>query len=153
MRTGQSSFQFIPIELSYNFLDVASSLHAVMHQLFPRSLLEPNSKTTILQLGGSELTTCPGCETEFQNMAVRISRRELDVLRMVARGHDSKRIAEMLFISKRTVDFHVNSLLRKFSVNNRIHALRAACQIGILPFEPHSLSFMWACEEDDRKMA
>jgi LuxR family transcriptional regulator, regulator of acetate metabolism len=52
-----------------------------------------------------------------------LTRRELDVLRLLADGKSNKAIAEALVISDGTVKFHVNSLLRKLRVSNRAEAV------------------------------
>ncbi|MFZ1994609.1 MAG: LuxR C-terminal-related transcriptional regulator [Solirubrobacteraceae bacterium] len=52
-----------------------------------------------------------------------LTRRELDVLRLLADGHSNKGIAEALVISDGTVKFHVNSILRKLRVANRAEAV------------------------------
>jgi LuxR family transcriptional regulator, regulator of acetate metabolism len=52
-----------------------------------------------------------------------LTRRELDVLRLLADGKTNKAIAEALVISDGTVKFHVNSLLRKLRVANRAEAV------------------------------
>ncbi len=52
-----------------------------------------------------------------------LTRRELDVLRLLADGNSNKAIAEALVISPGTVKFHVNSILRKLRVANRAQAV------------------------------
>jgi DNA-binding CsgD family transcriptional regulator len=52
-----------------------------------------------------------------------LTRRELDVLRLLADGHSNKAIAQALVISNGTVKFHVNSILRKLRVSNRAQAV------------------------------
>jgi DNA-binding CsgD family transcriptional regulator len=52
-----------------------------------------------------------------------LTRRELDVLRLLADGMANKAIAEALVISDGTVKFHVNSILRKLHVSNRAAAV------------------------------
>jgi DNA-binding CsgD family transcriptional regulator len=52
-----------------------------------------------------------------------LTRRELDVLRLLAEGRSNKSIAESLVISDGTVKFHVNSILRKLRVANRAEAV------------------------------
>jgi DNA-binding CsgD family transcriptional regulator len=52
-----------------------------------------------------------------------VTRRELDVLRLLADGNSNKAIAEALVISDGTVKFHVNSILRKLRVANRAQAV------------------------------
>ncbi len=52
-----------------------------------------------------------------------LTRRELDVLRLLADGHSNRKIAQALVISDGTVKFHVNSILRKLRVANRAEAV------------------------------
>ena len=53
-----------------------------------------------------------------------LSARELDVLRLLADGLTDREIAEVLTISRRTVETHVSSILRKLGVRNRAEAAR-----------------------------
>jgi DNA-binding CsgD family transcriptional regulator len=52
-----------------------------------------------------------------------LTRRELDVLRLLADGCSNRAIAEALVISEGTVKFHVNRILRKLRVANRAQAV------------------------------
>jgi DNA-binding NarL/FixJ family response regulator len=52
-----------------------------------------------------------------------LTRRELDVLRLLARGETNAAIAAALVISEATVKFHVVNLLRKLRVSNRAEAV------------------------------
>lgn len=52
-----------------------------------------------------------------------LTRRELDVLRLLAEGSTNKAIADALVISGGTVKFHVNNILRKLHVANRAEAV------------------------------
>ncbi len=52
-----------------------------------------------------------------------LTRRELDVLRLLAEGHTNRGIADALVISTGTVKFHINSILRKLRVANRAEAV------------------------------
>jgi len=52
-------------------------------------------------------------------LATKLSQRETDVLKLVARGYADKEVAIRLGISPSTVDTHVRAIFRKFSVNSR----------------------------------
>ena len=52
--------------------------------------------------------------------------RERDVLRLLARGYAYKEIASRLFISVKTVETHVSSVLRKLQLSNRYELTRWA---------------------------
>ncbi len=61
-----------------------------------------------------------------------ISRREFDVLQLVARGYSDRRIADDLYISERTVHAHMRSMLGKTGVGNRTELAHWAGEKGIL---------------------
>ncbi len=52
-----------------------------------------------------------------------LTRRELDVLRLLADGSTNRTIADTLVVADTTVKFHVNSILRKLHVSNRAEAV------------------------------
>lgn len=61
-----------------------------------------------------------------------ISRREKEVLLLVAQGLTSGHIANELFLSKRTIDNHRINLLRKLEVKNTAGLLRRAMEEKLL---------------------
>lgn len=68
--------------------------------------------------------------------SVRLTKREVEVLSLISQGHSSKEVAEDLFVSKRTVDFHLANIYDKLNVNNRVQAYREAKRMGLVLFEP-----------------
>ncbi|HYQ39341.1 MAG TPA: LuxR C-terminal-related transcriptional regulator [Pseudomonas sp.] len=61
-----------------------------------------------------------------------LTRRELDVLRRMARGQSNQQLADGLFVSLSTVKTHINNLFRKLDVTDRDAALRAARELQLL---------------------
>jgi DNA-binding CsgD family transcriptional regulator len=61
-----------------------------------------------------------------------LSAREVEVLRLVATGLTNAEVAEVLFLSSRTVDWHLSSIYRKLGFNSRTEAARFAAEQGLL---------------------
>jgi LuxR family transcriptional regulator, quorum-sensing system regulator BjaR1 len=67
-------------------------------------------------------TSLRGTRTKSRILTVR----ETEVLTWVARGKSAWEIGEILYITKRTVDEHVRTAVRKISATNRTHAVAIA---------------------------
>lgn len=65
-----------------------------------------------------------------------LSERELEVLKLVARGLTNQEIAETLIIGERTVGNHISSILSKLHLANRTQAALYALREGIAPLHP-----------------
>jgi len=61
-----------------------------------------------------------------------ITDREEEVLKLVAEGHSSKQIADMLFISVKTVERHRANLLQKLGLRDRLELTRYAIRVGLI---------------------
>jgi DNA-binding NarL/FixJ family response regulator len=87
------------------------------------SLLQPVVAARLLrQVSGAAASALPEPLTE----------RELEVLRQLAKGRQNKEIATELWISERTVKFHVSAILAKLGVGNRTEAVGKAAQLGLI---------------------
>jgi DNA-binding CsgD family transcriptional regulator/tetratricopeptide (TPR) repeat protein len=61
-----------------------------------------------------------------------LTSREVQVLRLLVRGHTNSELAQRLHISAKTIDHHVSSILEKLEVRSRTEAVAAAFGLGIL---------------------
>jgi DNA-binding NarL/FixJ family response regulator len=61
-----------------------------------------------------------------------LSPREVEVLRLMARGHTNQQIAEELLVSTSTVKNHVHQILSKLGVSDRTQAAIMAIELGLL---------------------
>lgn len=67
-----------------------------------------------------------------------LTRREVEILSMVARGHTSSEIAEMLEIGRRTVESHRAKLTSKLGLRNQADLTRYAMERGLVTETPDS---------------
>jgi DNA-binding NarL/FixJ family response regulator len=65
-----------------------------------------------------------------------LTRRELEILRLVAEGYSNAQLAKMLWVTEQTVKFHLSNVYRKLDVSNRTEASRWAQVQGLLPAAP-----------------
>lgn len=69
----------------------------------------------------------------FPDLTVtQLTRRELDVLTLLAQGKTSPEIGKTLSISSHTVDWYINGIQRKFDARNRQHVVALALRHGII---------------------
>ena len=61
-----------------------------------------------------------------------ITSREREILGLLSKGHTSKEISEMLFLSPHTVDYHRRQLLKKTNSRNIAQLIGIAYHMGIL---------------------
>jgi DNA-binding CsgD family transcriptional regulator len=73
---------------------------------------------------------------EADNLAIQklgLSKREYEVLELIAAGHSNQEIADKLFISMSTVKTHVSNVLAKLDANRRTEAIARAKKMRIIP--------------------
>ncbi|MDT7751348.1 MAG: hypothetical protein QOD96_5010 [Pseudonocardiales bacterium] len=69
--------------------------------------------------------------SDAEDPTLRLTERETDVLRLVAKGMTARQIATSLVLSHRTVESHVQNTLRKLHLRNRVELTRYAIERGL----------------------
>lgn len=97
---------------------------------------DPYPSTTATAVGHRHLQvvprTLPGDPTSPYSWAARLSRRESDVLALLAEGQSTNEIASTLFISPATVKCHVARLIAKVGARDRVQLVIAAYRSGFV---------------------
>jgi ATP/maltotriose-dependent transcriptional regulator MalT len=62
-----------------------------------------------------------------------ITKRELEILQLIARGMSNREIAEALFVSENTVKTHSSRLFEKLSAKRRTQAVQIGKEMGLIP--------------------
>ncbi len=60
-----------------------------------------------------------------------LTRRELEVLTYLAKGHSKKEIAEIVHLAVKTIDHHTTQIMRKLKIHDRVELARFAIREGI----------------------
>jgi DNA-binding NarL/FixJ family response regulator len=105
--------------------EVATAVRAVAGG---QSLISPAMASKLL----TEFATLVKRDDRQQVPAPRLTDRELEVLRLVARGLNNKEIAKQLFISENTVKNHVRNILEKLQLHSRMEAVVYAVREKLL---------------------
>ncbi len=88
------------------------------------ALLAPEVMESLFELAKGK----PDVERSQEN---ELNDRELEVLALLVNGARNKQIAESLFISTSTVEYHLSNIYLKLNVSNRTQAVRAALEMGV----------------------
>jgi DNA-binding NarL/FixJ family response regulator len=100
-------------------------LASAIRQAFDRSIY--------IATKGSRDVGPPSTSAEVQPAEHDLTRRELEILQLVAEGHSNSQLARMLWVTEQTVKFHLSNIYRKLDVANRTEASRWAQLHGLLP--------------------
>jgi DNA-binding NarL/FixJ family response regulator len=87
------------------------------------SLLQPGVTARVLEHLG---------RGDERAQANQLTPRELEVLGLISEGLQNSEIAERLFVTERTVKFHVSSILAKLGADNRTEAVAIAARRGLI---------------------
>jgi len=80
----------------------------------------------------------PFVPNEKRREDLGITRRELEILELIAQGLSNREIAEKLFVSENTVKTHAGRVFDKLGARRRTQAVQLAKEFGIIPEVPHS---------------
>ncbi|MEZ4617289.1 MAG: response regulator transcription factor [Caldilineaceae bacterium] len=74
----------------------------------------------------------PTVEVHEEEAVDALTERQIEVLKYIAQGWTNKEIAETLFITERTVKYHLQEILQKLHLRNRTQAVAYAVRAGII---------------------
>src|SRR5258707_1874696 len=126
IRAGASSYLLKDIPLD----EVADTVRGVHGG---QSLINPSMASKLL----SEFATLARRDDEERAQEVpapRLTDREMQVLKLVARGMNNRDIAKELFISENTVKNHVRNILEKLQIHSRMEAVMVAVREKLIEF-------------------
>ncbi len=126
IRAGASGYLLKDLPLD----EVAETVRAVHGG---QSLINPSMAGKLL----TEFATLAKRDDEERAQQVpapRLTEREMQVLKLVARGMNNRDIAKELFISENTVKNHVRNILEKLQIHSRMEAVMVAVREKLIEF-------------------
>ena len=126
IRAGASGYLLKDIPLD----EVADTVRAVHGG---QSLINPSMAGKLL----TEFATLARRDDEERAQEVpapRLTEREMQVLKLIARGMNNRDIAKELFISENTVKNHVRNILEKLQIHSRMEAVMVAVREKLIEF-------------------
>ena len=69
----------------------------------------------------------------IEKSAPMLTAREAEVLSLLSSGYSSRQVADLLFVSENTIEYHRKQILRRLGARNNVHAVAIAMQRGLMP--------------------
>ncbi|WP_413248405.1 LuxR C-terminal-related transcriptional regulator [Sinomonas flava] len=121
--------RFLALSVSDAAEDVVAVIRAGARGYVTKTASGPEITDAVLRVAGGDAVFSPrlagfvldafGTSAVADDDLGKLSARELDVMRLIARGYSYKETAKELFISVKTVETHVSAVLRKLQLANR----------------------------------
>ncbi len=100
-----------------------------IRQTFEHSVFLPGPATVTAAANGAVVP-------DASDTVASLTKRELEILQLVAEGHSNSQLARILWVTEQTVKFHLSNIYRKLDVANRTEASRWAQLHGLLNLAP-----------------
>jgi len=110
-------------------LIASDSVSGVRHAIY---IVRPAEIQKRLEQALSEFVRTQSKNGQNGVPATRLTHREVEVLKRLAKGHSTRTIANQLNISSATVNNHVKHILTKFDAHTRLEAIRHAESVGVI---------------------
>lgn len=135
--------KFLALSVSDSAEDVVSVIRAGARGYVTKTISGSEISAAIRRVAGGDAVFSPRlagfvldafgtAEVAVEDELDKLSARELEVMRLIARGYSYKEVAKALFISIKTVETHVSAVLRKLQLSSRHELTRWAADRRLL---------------------
>ena len=74
-------------------------------------------------------------QDKLQQIKEQLTLREMEVLQAIAKGFNTREIADLLHVSNNTIETHRKSLMSKLEARNAVDLVLKAINLGIIPLD------------------
>ncbi|WP_449373859.1 LuxR C-terminal-related transcriptional regulator [Arthrobacter psychrolactophilus] len=135
--------KFLALSVSDSAEDVVSVIRAGARGYVTKSISGAEISDAVRRVAGGDAVFSPRlagfvldafgtAEVAVEDELDKLSARELEVMRLIARGYSYKEVSKALFISIKTVETHVSAVLRKLQLSSRHELTRWAADRRLL---------------------
>ncbi len=108
-----------------NTTDQDMLVHAIEQVHYGEIFLEPSLKTLLLKEVLQQ-------QNESKKAARIITQRQVEIIKLIAKGYTNQQIADQLFLSIRTIESHRLRIMQKMDVSNVTTLLKKASDLGLI---------------------
>lgn len=116
---------------------LSAGAHATISRSDPTSRMLATMKTTMTRRHQPQVVTNASSASPESSEILNLTNRQLDVLRLLAKGQSNKVIARDLGLSVSTVKVHLNTVFRALGASNRVEAVVRARPLQARTLVPH----------------
>ena len=137
--SGAADAKYLALSVSDAADDVIATIRAGARGYVTKSISGPELADAVVRVAGGDAVFSPRLAgfvldafagsveiAEVDEELDRLSPRERDVMRLIARGYTYREAASELFLSVKTIETHVSNVLRKLQLSNRNELARWA---------------------------
>jgi DNA-binding NarL/FixJ family response regulator len=131
-----AEYRFLVIEHSVEiYVGLTAATFAVLGIWLGRKLTGTRQRIVVkeVQVPVTASTGAPFSADEKKRDDLGLTRRELEILELIAQGMSNREIAEKLFVSENTVKTHSSRVLNKLGAKRRTQAVQLGKEFGLLP--------------------
>jgi NarL family two-component system response regulator LiaR len=129
-----TQYRFLIIEHSFEIYGglIAATFAALGIWLGLR-LTKPQQKVVVHEVQVQITASRPFIPDEKKREGLGITRREFEILELIAQGMSNREIAEKLYVSENTVKTHSSRVFDKLGAKRRTQAVQLGKELGLLP--------------------
>lgn len=131
-------YRFLVIEHSVEvYGGIVALLFSALGIWLGLKLTRPHETVVVREVPAPVAAPSPTSDTFVPNAArqqqLRITRREMEILQLIAAGLSNREIAERLYVSENTVKTHSGRVFDKLNAKRRTQAVQLAKEAGLIP--------------------